>query len=550
MAWATPAREPRSRTTGAPTSPCSRVSAERSTRRLSGLRPTAGRPAAGRPPWRHDRHPRHRCRHQHRRRRAPGGRAAGAVAGQRDRRPRQPGAAQPLGAEGRRAPGVERVDHHDHDRALAGDAGPGGPGVGEAARLAGAARPGVPARPAARGQADHAARVRRAAVLPLAAQGPGARRLLDRLGRHRGDRADLGRDRPPVRQHPVRHRRRRPAVVPGRGRRARRGRGLGGRGRPDGRRARRGRLGRRPQPAVPGPGGADVRGDPAAGHVRRRRLAGAHRQVRRAAGGAVHPGRRSRAARPDRRDDQPGVPADAAPHGRRAARAPARGRRRGRRRGRADRRGGRRRPGGRRPQPRRARPGRAAHRVRADRRHPPDRGAGLHAQGLRPGHRGPPAEPLRAAHRGPAARAGRPGRGGPGRPVGPVRPVVGPGSAARRRRRTGCGGTEHEGATAPAVPTDLGRTPSGTATTQAALGRTLLDLNRAAPEAGARVVTVSPDVSSLDQPRRLGEQGRRLVGRGPATTGSPTTPRRSCTGGSGPAASTSSWASPRSTWSG
>lgn len=51
-------------------------------------------------------------------------------------------------------------------------------------------------------------------------------------------------------------------------------------------------------------------------------------------------------------------------------------------------------------------------------------------------------------------------------------------------------------APAPAVPTDLGRTPSGTATTQAALGRTLLDLNRAAPEVARRVVTVSPDVSS------------------------------------------------------
>ncbi|WP_051466599.1 transketolase-like TK C-terminal-containing protein [Actinomadura oligospora] len=51
-------------------------------------------------------------------------------------------------------------------------------------------------------------------------------------------------------------------------------------------------------------------------------------------------------------------------------------------------------------------------------------------------------------------------------------------------------------ATPPAVPTDLGRTPSGTATTQSALGRALLDLNRAAPQAGARVVTVSPDVSS------------------------------------------------------
>ena len=48
----------------------------------------------------------------------------------------------------------------------------------------------------------------------------------------------------------------------------------------------------------------------------------------------------------------------------------------------------------------------------------------------------------------------------------------------------------------PAVPADIGRTPAGTATTQAALGRTLLDLSRAAPEAARRVVTVSPDVSS------------------------------------------------------
>lgn len=48
----------------------------------------------------------------------------------------------------------------------------------------------------------------------------------------------------------------------------------------------------------------------------------------------------------------------------------------------------------------------------------------------------------------------------------------------------------------PPVPTDIGRTPSGTATTQAALGRVLLDLTRAAPDVAARVVTVSPDVSS------------------------------------------------------
>jgi len=46
------------------------------------------------------------------------------------------------------------------------------------------------------------------------------------------------------------------------------------------------------------------------------------------------------------------------------------------------------------------------------------------------------------------------------------------------------------------IPRDFGRTPRGTATTQAALGRVLLDLTRQAPEAARRVVTVSPDVSS------------------------------------------------------
>ncbi|WP_214407486.1 transketolase-like TK C-terminal-containing protein [Pseudonocardia lacus] len=48
----------------------------------------------------------------------------------------------------------------------------------------------------------------------------------------------------------------------------------------------------------------------------------------------------------------------------------------------------------------------------------------------------------------------------------------------------------------PPIPTDFGRTPGGTATTQAALGRTLLDLTRSAPEAARRVVTLAPDVSS------------------------------------------------------
>jgi len=47
------------------------------------------------------------------------------------------------------------------------------------------------------------------------------------------------------------------------------------------------------------------------------------------------------------------------------------------------------------------------------------------------------------------------------------------------------------------IPADFGRRPAaGTASTQAALGRVLLDLTREAPEAARRVVTVSPDVSS------------------------------------------------------
>lgn len=53
-----------------------------------------------------------------------------------------------------------------------------------------------------------------------------------------------------------------------------------------------------------------------------------------------------------------------------------------------------------------------------------------------------------------------------------------------------------ENAPPPAVPTDFGRTPSGSGTTQAALGRVLLDLTRTAPDVARRVVTASPDVSS------------------------------------------------------
>ncbi|WP_448809144.1 transketolase-like TK C-terminal-containing protein [Agromyces bauzanensis] len=47
-----------------------------------------------------------------------------------------------------------------------------------------------------------------------------------------------------------------------------------------------------------------------------------------------------------------------------------------------------------------------------------------------------------------------------------------------------------------APPAELGWQPKGVTNTQTALGRTLLDLTRRAPDLAARIVTVSPDVSS------------------------------------------------------
>jgi pyruvate dehydrogenase E1 component len=64
-------------------------------------------------------------------------------------------------------------------------------------------------------------------------------------------------------------------------------------------------------------------------------------------------------------------------------------------------------------------------------------------------------------------------------------------AAARLRRAPQAGASRRL-----TLPTDLGRTPTGAATTQAALGRALLDLSRSAPDTARRVVTVSPDVSS------------------------------------------------------
>ena len=87
-------------------------------------------------------------------------------------------------------------------------------------------------------------------------------------------------------------------------RRARRGRRLGGDRRPVGGAARRGAVGRGPEPPVARPRGARHRLRPAGRDVRGGRLAGAHRQVRPQARGAV---RARRAARTLRRriDEMP-----------------------------------------------------------------------------------------------------------------------------------------------------------------------------------------------------------------------------------------------------
>ena len=237
-----------------------------------------------------------------------------------------------------------------------------GPGLGKAARLAGAARAGIPARRPRRGVPDLAAAVRRPAELPEPAQGPRARPTT------RPARSASGRPRRSGARWPA-------GTSPGTS-------GAGGTGRQwslvgdaeldegavweavlDPMVAELGEvvwvvdLNRQSLDRVVPDDGCG----PAAGHVRRGRLAGAHGQVRPAAGGAVRPARRRGAAGPDRRHVQRRVPAAAAPGPGRAARprCPAKGPVRptspeliadvaGR-------------PAGRRgPQPRRARPRRAA----------------------------------------------------------------------------------------------------------------------------------------------------------------------------------------------
>ena len=189
-------------------------------------------------------------------------------------------------------------------------------------------------------------------------------------------------------------------------------------------------------------------------------------------------------------DAQPGVPAAAALHAGAAARAAARDRRRTRRRSAAlvaeldDDDAARRRP-----QPRRARPGRARRRASPRSTTPgPTVIFAYTVKGYGLATRGPPAEPLLAAHRRSrcgelARRSGTSTWTARGRrfdPDGRRRRGCAPRRRERLRRDAGA-----RAAPVPPIPTDIGRTPSGTATTQAALGRALLDLTRVGPGGGA-----------------------------------------------------------------
>ena len=228
-------------------------------------------------------------------------------------------------------------------------------------------------------------------------------------------------------------------------------------------------------------------------------MAGAHRQVRAPAAGALRAARRRGAAPAHRRDEQRGVPAHAAA----AARATSRA---------ADRT----------PAPtgatssallaeldddevtaafrdlgghdlvapaRRVRPGRR-------RARPPDRDLRVHDQGLAAADRGPPGEPFGPPHRRATGRAWR-------RSSAPTPSTRGRRSIRTSREEALCRDVartlEREPVAlvaSPPPPAELGREHTGRTSTQQTFGRFFTDLAHAAPEVARRVVTVSPDVAS------------------------------------------------------
>ena len=166
----------------------------------------------------------------------------------------------------------------------------------------------------------------------------------------------------------------------------------------------------------------------------------------------------------------------------------------------------------------------------ADARRPADGRLRLHDQGLGAADRGPPGEPLGAAHRRAVRGARRRARRRRRRPVGALRAGHAGGRAVRGRRPRARARRRPRRATPPAGP---GRrsaaSTAGSDSTQQALGRFLVDLVHEAPEVAERVVTVCPDVAtSTNLGGWINQVGIWSVG--DRATGSPTTPRRWCTG--------------------
>ena len=312
-----------------------------------------------------------------------------------------------------------------------------------------------------------------------------------------------------------RRRDRRPLHLAARRRRAGRGQHLGGARRPADARARQRALDRRPQPAVARPGRPGDQGAGAGAQLRDGRLARGRAEVRPAAARGVR-ARRAASVLRARIDEMPneqyqslfarerarscatrcstalgaGVAARARPAARAGTRATSA-------RSSATSAG---------TTSRDVLDALAAARAETDR---PTVDLRVHDQGVRAADRRPAAEPLRAAHAAqidtlraeagltPATEwdafdadttEGALLRGGRAR----WRERPRPAAAARSRCRRRCRG---------------GIRPK--TSTQAAFGRVLLDLSRVEGVA-ERLVTVAPDVSIVDQPRRLHQQDRRL----------------------------------------
>ena len=400
---------------------------------------------------------------------------------------------------------------------------------------------------------DDAARVRRPAELPEPAQGPGPGRLLDRLGRHRRDRADLGRARPPVRRTrgfgaggTGRQ------YVAGRRRRARRGRRLGGH------RSTRwcAELGEvvwivdlnrqsldRVVPTSAPPGCAGMF-DAAGWQVLTVKYGRLLQELFERPGGEALRRRIDEMTNPEYqrllrcdpaelRERLPGR--DGTPRARELV-------------------GGarRRHPARRRPQPRRPRPRRPARGLpRPSTTRRPTVIFAYTVKGYGLADRGPPAEPLVAADRRPSSASWPPQLGSdPADPWAPFAPDSAAGPRCAPQAADGCSRPAGAAGAARACPPTSAARPQGTATTQAALGRTLLDLTRDGARGRPRGSSPSARTSAR-RPTSAAGSTRSACGRphervdwfadDPETHPALARERRP--------ASTSSWASPRPTWS-